>query len=211
MDDQQKAFLLLALVCATLFFLTRAHAQEASAMEEPASAAVAITDAEPTEATQLVRSAVQQLQQAALQRDFTSNDNVLQMLRSAHDTLVAAIKKLCCQERERAAQLASDIEHVLVRDSTYLGPLISPADERFGPPAPTRDQLAQLALEGQELIRGAAVMHRLIDSDTFNLTSRSLPAAPARVNEKPIGPTYTDSFNLPPDEHAATTQFHFRF
>jgi hypothetical protein len=212
MDDQQKAILLLALICATVFFLTRAHAQDAST---PRQSTVATTNTAAstvsTDATQLIRTAVQQLQQAALQRDFTSNAAELQLLQSAHDTLVAAVKKLCCQERERAAHLASDIEHVLVRDSTYLGPLISPSDERFGPPAPTRDQLAQLAQEGQEMVRGAPVVHRLIDSDTYSLTSRAVPVVPARVNENPIGPTYTDSFYLPPDTHAATTQFHFRF
>lgn len=211
MDDQQKAFLLITLICATVFFLTRAHAQEPSAVMEPVNAAIAIGNSEPTETTQLIRAAVQQLQQAALQRDFASNTDELELLGSAHDTLVKAIKKLCCQERERATQLVSDIEHVLVRDSTYLGPLVSPADERFGPPAPTRDQLAQLVQEGQELVRGAPTMHRLIDSDTYSLTSRSLSAPPVRANQYPISPTYTDSFNLPTDEHAATTQFHFRF
>jgi len=211
MDDQQKTFLLLALICATVFFLTRAHAQEPLTTEQPAAAAAAVTEAELPQASQLIRSVVQQLQQAVLQRDFASNADELALLQSAHDTLVAAIKKLCCQERERAAQLASDIEHVLVRDSTYLGPLTSPADERFGPVGPTRDQLAQLAQEGQELLRGAPTIHRLIDSDTFSLTIPSRPAETVRVNEYPISPTYTDSFNLPADEHAATTQFHFRF
>jgi len=212
MDDHQRAVLLLALICATVFFLTRAHAQELSVpAQPPVASASAVASGEPTDATQLIRSAVQQLQQAALQRDFTSNAAELQLLQSAHDALIAAIKKLCCQERERAAQLSSDIEHALVRDSTYLGPLVSPEDERFGPPAPTRDQLAQLAQEGQELVRGAPVMHRLIDSDTSNLTSRSAPPAPVRINERPLGPIYSDSFYLPPDAHAASTQFQFRF
>jgi len=211
MDDQQKAFLLLALICATVLFFTRAHAQEALTTEQPMAAAVAASEKKPIEAKQLIRLAVQQLQQAALQRDFASNADELQMLQSAHDTLVAAIKKLCCEEREHAAQLSSDIEHVLVRDSTYLGALVSPADDRFGPPAPTRDQLAQLAQEGEELMRGAPIVHRLIDSDMYSLTSRAQPVAPVRVNDRPFSPTYTDSFNLPADEHAATTQFHFRF
>ena len=215
MNDQRKTLFLLALICATVFFLTRAHAQEAATGQQPPVAAAATSggaaSAEPSQATKLVRSAAQQLQQAALQRDFTSNADELALLQSAHDTLVAAIKKLCCQERERAAQLASDIEHVLVRDSTYLGPLTSPADERFGPVGPTRDQLAQLAQEGQELLRGAPTIHRLIDSDTFSLTIPSRPAETVRANEYPMSPTYTDSFNLPADEHAATNQFHFRF
>ena len=212
MDDQQKVFLLLALICATVFFLTRAHAQDISApRQSPVATTNPAASTAPTEATQLIRTAVQQLQQAALQRDFTSNAAELQLLQSAHDTLVTAIKKLCCQEREHAAQLTADIEHVLVRDSSYLGPLTSPSDERFGPPAPTRNQLAQLAQEGQELVRGAPMVHRLIDSDMYSVTSRSLPVTPARVNENPIGPTYSDSIYLPPDTHAATTQFHFRF
>ena len=215
MDDQKKILLLLGLLCGIVLFASRAHAEPHSPQTEP-HAAVAQFANDPrathtSDPDKSIRAAVRVLEQAALQRDFASNQQELAFLQSAHDQLAAAMQALCCLQRERTAQLISDIKHVIVRDSTYLGAAVSAEGDDFGPPGPTQNQLKQLVTEGQDLVRNAPLVHRLRDADAFDLASAPVATAPLRINAYPLRLQNTDALSMPTDTSAASPQLHFNF
>jgi hypothetical protein len=127
-----------------------------------------------------IDEAVRCLNQAALQWDFASNADVLALLRRAQDRLVAAAKLQDGQLRMRTDDLLADLNRAIERASTQLGTLSSPNGETFGPQAPGRNDLAQLASEGQDLERGAPLVHRLLL--TVDVGSQDRQVSPAHTD-----------------------------
>jgi len=80
--------------------------------------------------------------------------------------------------------LLDDLEQAVDRTDALLGPVISPGDDGVGPPVPSRDQLAQLAIEAQELERMAPEVHRLVGTAIIATTpvreDTGVPLAPPR-------------------------------
>jgi hypothetical protein len=102
-----------------------------------------------------ISDAAHDLEQAAHQRDFTSNAHVSALLQWAHEDLAAAAKELHGVQRTRAIDLLSDLDFTVRRASTHVGPLLSPDGDVLGPLPPSREQLARLAKEAQNLERSA--------------------------------------------------------
>lgn len=197
MDNQKATFLMLTLVSIMVLFASHAHAQALNPEQRAPIAAIqyagATSGVNRGDPARRIRSAVRKLEQAALQLDFSSNERELELLQSARDRLALAIGGLCCAQRERAAGLQADIDHVIVRDASRLGLLVSPEGNEFGPPAPTRSQLAQLVSEGQELVRDAPVVRRLRTSRDLDFAIPPSGAAAASGPLAPTGPARTDS------------------
>ncbi|HYB49505.1 MAG TPA: hypothetical protein VED47_00210 [Burkholderiaceae bacterium] len=215
MTDPDKIILALAIVCGIVLAASRAHA---ATLPETAPRDVAATqvasvpvDKGPLYGMHQIRSAVRSLEQAALEFDFSSNKHELVLLQSAHDQIASAMKTLCCVERERAQALLSDIDHVLVRDQSYLGPLASPNGDEVGPFGPTQGQLDQLAIEGQDLVEHAPVAHRLNDADAYDLAGNRPPASLVKPRGNPFPWVNTDPLSMPTDTPATTQQFRFSF
>ncbi len=215
MNDEQKTLLLLMLISAIIIAARSAHAEiGAPATHSGTATAVNATDVQSrAEQSSMheIRSAVRSLEQAALQGNLASNTRERALLQSAHERLAAANKGLCCTQRARAVQLESDIDQVLVRDSAHLGPLVSPDGETFGPPAPSRDQLAQLATEGQDLVRNAPKVHRLQDTDTLDSSNQAVDDVRSRPRQDPIDLANGDPVSWPLRGAATSPQFHFQF
>lgn len=169
MNMGSRAFFLIVAGSAMLVIASRARAGEFAPplQTTPSSEAIAANVGNPPRAaTQAIDRAVSKLEEAALQLDFASNDQELNLLYSAHDLLATAIDKLCCVQRERVAALEADIDHVILRDNALFGPDASPLGDRFGPPAPNRAQLVRLVKEGQGLARNMPGEFRLRSWDT---------------------------------------------
>jgi hypothetical protein len=215
MNDEQKTFLLLILIGAIMIVARSAHAEiGAPERHSGIATAVNVTDGQSrAEQSSMheIRSAVRSLEQAALQWNLASNTRERALLQSAHDRLAAAIKGLCCAQRARAVQLESDIDQVFVRDSSHLGPLVSPDGEAFGPPAPSRNQLAQLAMEGQDLVRNVPKVRRLQNTDTLDSSNQVVDDARSRPRQDPIDPANGDPVSWPARGPATSPQFHFQF
>ncbi len=215
MDDQDKTILLLALIIAIVFYAGQAHAQTTGPAMPPSSASAQVTaaDANANELAAMheIHAAARRLERAALQWDFSSNAEELALLQSAHDWLAPAIRRLCCAQRARVVQLESDIDFVMARAGAQSGPLQSTTGASSGPPAPTRDQLAQLAVEAQDLGRNAPIAHRLIDTDKRNLTGRKTSDGQPAPAPDPMDYANTDFYSWPPGQPETSPQFHFRF
>jgi hypothetical protein len=105
-----------------------------------------------------ISDAADDLEQAARQRDFTSNAHVSALLQWAHEDLAAVTKELHGVQRTRTIELLSDLDLTVRRASTHVGPLLSPDGGVLGPLPPSRKQLARLAKEAQNLERNAAAV-----------------------------------------------------
>jgi len=215
MDEQQKAFLLLALIIAIMFYAGRAHADVAGPAMLPSAAAAAVAGDDQSSkqhvAMHEIRSAARRLEQATLQWDFTSNSQEFALLRSAHDQLASAIKKLCCAQRGRAVEVLTDVEFVMARASAQLGPSRSATGASYGPPAPSRDQLAQLTIETQDLARETPSVHRLLDAGRLDSSNPKASHARSPRERDPVDYANTDPLSWPPGRPATAPQFHFRF
>ncbi len=135
----------------------------------------------PPPAMKQIARAVGALDQAAMEHDFASNARDLVLLQQARDDLGAAAALLHGLPRTRAIELASDIDIALRWTSAPLGPLASPVGGDMGPPVLSRDQLAQLATEGQDLLRGGLTFDRPIDTGTGFGGERPRRAGPAHT------------------------------
>ena len=158
MNDQQKAFLVLTLASALILFATRAHAAVRDLPAQECCAAVShercgLAPAALRGSASDVDTAAHTLEQAALQWDLASNLQEIEWLQKAHDLLVESLAGLECDQRQAAVQIASEIDHLIVRDSARFGPLVAPDAGQFGPPPPKRSELAGLAGRGIELER----------------------------------------------------------
>src|SRR5258708_29691926 len=131
-----------------------------------------------------ISDAARALEQAALQSQFASDAREVTLLQQAHDDLAAAVDQLHGARRTRTMWLLDDREQAIQRTATLLGPVISPVDDGFGPPVPSRDQLAQLAIEAQELERMAPEVHRLVGTAIIGTApvreDTGVPPAPPR-------------------------------
>lgn len=220
MDKQPSGLLAIALAATLALAAGAAHARSLAPLREPQGDATT-TQAEATVpgpyetgqqgSAHRIRVAVRRLEQAALQHDFASNERELQLLQSAHDELEAAIKTLCCGERERVAALESDIARALTEDSSYLGPLVSPDGEQFGPVAPSQSQLAQLVTEGQEVLRHAPTVERLRIAPGPDIAQGPIGPPPASAGTSLAQLAAGGPVSLPTDSSATAAQFHFRF
>jgi hypothetical protein len=162
MDSNRK--LLLVLLTAALFgFAGSARANVASADTGQVGTGIpALAQLIAAEGRSIVQAqisdAAHDLEQAARQRDFASNAHELALLQWAHEDLAAAAKALHGVERTRTIDLLADLDLTIRRASTHLGPLLSPDGDLLGPLPPSRNQLARLAKEAQDLERNAAVV-----------------------------------------------------
>jgi hypothetical protein len=149
----------------------------------------------------LLRDAAAGLDQAALQRDFASNASVLRLLQRAHDDLAAAGKTLCCAERTQAIGLAAGIDYAIARGSAQLGTLVSNGPDRFGPLPPSRNELAVLAKEGQQLVHDSLPALRAPDTDDIAwLRGETGPVSGRGVD--PWAPAGEPPASLPGDSRA---------
>ena len=204
-------------VAAALFgFTAHAHANLASA-DTPQSGAGTAGAARAIQADRLsiaqgqVSDAVRDLEQATLQADFASNERELALLAQAHQDLIAAAGQLHGVQRTRTIELLADLDHAIERASAQLGPLISSTGETFGPSPPSRNQLAQLATEGQDLERGAPVVHRLLDTVDPGKTSQQATPAQTQMEQAELALAGKDLQSWPPDMQARWPQVQFRF
>jgi hypothetical protein len=165
--DPNRKLLLIALTAALFACAGCAHAKLASAT---ADAGAGVGLARPIQADRRsnvrarITDAVRHLEQACLQRDFSSNSRELALLQWAHEDLAAAANELHGVQRARTIGLLADLDLTIRRASTHLGPLHSPDGDTYGPLPPSRNQLAQLATEAQDLERNAPTIHRLQDT-----------------------------------------------
>jgi hypothetical protein len=155
--------------------------------------------------------AVRCLKQATLQWDFASNAEVLALLRTAQDDLVAAARQQGGAQRMRTDDLLADLNRAIERASTQLGTLISPSGETFGPQAPNRNDLAQLAAEGEDLERGMPLVHRLLLTvDVGPPDAGALPAH-TQIQQTEFALANSDLWSWPPEPQAQWPQVRFRF
>jgi hypothetical protein len=175
--DPNRNLLLIAFTAALFGFAASARADVAPAGTVRADAGISglaqLIQADGRSIVQAqISDAMRDLEQACLQRDFASNARELALLQWAREDLVAAARQLHGVEHARAIDLLADLDHAIRRASTHLGPLLSPDGDMYGPQPPSRDQLAQLATEAQDLERNAPKIHRLRDTVSPESTPR---------------------------------------
>jgi hypothetical protein len=173
----------LALAAALLVPLAYSEAAQAA----PVAAAAAVSDGAPDATAAKISEAARALEQAALQAQFASDARELALLQQAHDDLSAALDHLHGTRRTRTMWLLDDLEQAIQRSTTQLGPVTSPVEDSLGPRVPSRDQLAQLAIEAQELERQAPDVHRLVGTAIIGATQpREDTGAPHAPPRSPI-------------------------
>jgi hypothetical protein len=199
---KQEILLLLALIGATALFACQAHADDGYGNG---------TQRESRAAQRGIASASRRLDRAALQWEFTSRADELLLLQSARDRLGEVVKRLCCTQRDQAEKLEADIGRVVDRAAVQLGPLRSATGASYGPPGPSRAQLASLAQEGQDLVhRAPPTVHPGLAREPETPRRRAGDAMRPSRHEAP-DLANAGLFAWPPDKPAATTQFQFYF
>jgi hypothetical protein len=214
MNHHHRALLLLAAVSGILFVATRADADGSTFAANPTVAPTA--NARDAEAADKrggkfeIRYAVGQLDQAALQWDFSSHAQELDLLQSARARLASWIGKQRSPQLEYAQQLETDIDDVILRASSQIGPLHSATGASYGPPAPSRNQLAQLATEAQNLERETATARRLTDG-TRDASIRSSQDPGVQSAGESFDPAQGDALSWPLGTPSTTALFAFNF
>jgi hypothetical protein len=197
-----------ALISALHFWAAGADAAEPAAGGAPTVVGPDSRDAPEAK----IRDAARVLEQAALQADFASDARELALLQQAHDDLTAAVDQLNGVQRDRARGLLDDLEHAIHGASTRLGALITPFAEPDDPPAPSRDQLAQLATEAQELERQSPTLHRLVDSVTVrSAPDRDADSVPPAPPPSPIDVANQELLRWPLGVQTVWPQIRYRF
>jgi hypothetical protein len=193
-----------------------AHAQAPSTIIAPTvSATVVAAAAEQTAREAVAQSqiadAARSLERAALQSEFSSNARELTFLRRAQEQLAAAASQLDGARRDRIIDLLVDLDHAVQRASTRAGPPIWPDVETSSTRAPSHNQLAQLATQGQDLERNAPTAHRLVDGNGLGSTARlARPAQPLK-GQISAAPWDADLQTWMPEPRATWPQMHLRF
>jgi hypothetical protein len=215
--DPSRRLLVNTLTATMIGFAACAHAQPAVTEVVPAvvinlDTAAAERSVRHAMAQAQIDDAVGALEQATLQRDFASNARELGLLQRAHDRLSAAAKQLDGARRAQTIDLLADLDHSVERASSHLGPLASPDGGSFDPRAPSRNQLAQLATEGQDLQRSTPAAHRLLDGSGLGSTSR-LPTVGDRQSAAQIwaAPANADLLSWPAEMRATWPQIDWPF
>jgi hypothetical protein len=203
-------------IAAMLGIAVSAYAQPAPTIIEPevsasADAAAAEQSSRTAVAQSQIANAVRDLERAALQSDFSSNPRELAFLQHAQQQLRAAAKQLDGERRDRIIDLLADLDHALQRASKRAGPPISPDEQTSGARAPSHNQLAQLATEGQELERGAPTAHRLVDGNGLGSTARRARRPQPPVDQIQTAPWNADLQTWMPEAQAPRSQIHLRF
>jgi hypothetical protein len=193
-----------------------AYAQPAPIVIEPtvfpiAKAAAAEQSAREAVAQTQIADAVRDLERAALQSDFSSNARELSFLRQAREQLRAAARQLDGARRDGIIDLLVDLDHAVDRASTRTGPPISPDEETSGARAPSHNQLAQLATQGQDLERNAPTAHRLVDENGLGSTARQARGALPPAGQVSTAPWDADMQTWSPEPRATSPQLRLRF
>ena len=193
-----------------------AHAQTAPTVVAPRAAtsldAVAAEEsAHKAVAQALIQDAVRDLERATLQRDFTSNASELALLQHARERLSAAASQLKGARHEQTIELLADLDHAVQRAASHLGPVSAPAGETFDPRAPSRNQLAQLATEGQDVERATPMAHRLLDGNGLGSMSRHTIDAQPLTRQIATVPADAGPPSQPLETRATWPQIHWRF
>jgi len=158
-----------------------------------------------------IRAVVRGLEETALLWDFASQSQELTRLQSVRSRLVRASRELCGQGRQRALELQSDIAYVTARGGEQLDPLSSATGASSGPPAPSREELAQLVTEAQDWENDVPTMHRLLEPSGLYLPRAASRPTRLRATSDPADPAYTNLLVWPPDRTQAKSQFRFDF
>lgn len=214
--DPSRRQIVNMLTAATIGFATCACAQPAptaivpTAAAGPGAAAAGESLQHPVAQAQ-INDAVGDLERATLERDFGSTASELALLQDAHDRLSAAARQLQGTRHEQTIGLLADLDHAVRMASSRLGPLTSPAGESFDPPVPSRNQLAQLATEGQDLQRSTPAAHRLVDGSGLGSTSRRALAAQPPAQQTSTARANAAAPSQPLEPRAMWPQIRFRF
>ena len=169
-----------------------ASATGAPTRYEPAGEAAGVVGLVPSEspaqAERFIDSAACDLQQAALQSDFASNERVLSLLQAAHDDLARAMGPLWRKRWSQVSPLLARIDRTIERAAAPRAPAVWSGPESFGPHPPSLADLASLAGQGWSLQRRSASLQP-------PAASGNPPAAPAascsyrsRFADHPIAP-----------------------
>jgi hypothetical protein len=206
----------LLMVAAMLGMAAGAHAQPVPTVIEPTvssivEAAAAEQSAREGVAQSQIADAVRDLERAALQSDFSSNAHELAFLRHAHEQLRAAAKQLDGARRDRIIDLLVDLDHAVQRASTRAGPPIWPDEETSSTRAPSHNQLAQLATQGQDLERNAPAAHRLVDGNGLGSTARRARPAQPPTGQISTAPWDADLQTWMPEPRATWPQMRLQF
>jgi hypothetical protein len=193
-----------------------AHAQPAPIVIEPmvyslVEAAAAEQFAREAVAQSQIVDAVRDLERAALQSDFSSNAREMAFLQHAHEQLRAAAKQLDGARFDRTIDLLADLDRAVERTSTRAGPPISPGEEASVARAPSHNQLAQLATEGQDLERNAPTAHRLVDENGLGSTARQARGALPPTGQVSTAPWDADMQTWLPEPRGTSPQLRLRF
>jgi hypothetical protein len=191
-----------------------ACAKAAQPTDVSAPAAAVSSDAAPLDrpdpAATRISDATRALEQAALQADFASNERQLELLQQAFDDLTVAVHRLHGAQRARVDGLLADLSHAIERASAPIGPVASPLGDAVGPPPPSRNQLAQLAIEAQEVERQAPTVHRLVDGTLVaSNANRASAGSPDDATANELNNQDPLSWPLRPER--AWPQVHFQF
>jgi hypothetical protein len=193
-----------------------AHAQLVPTVIEPtvtsiADAAALEQAARKDFAQSQIADAVRNLERAALQSDFSSNARELEFLKHAHEQLHAAAEQLDGARRDRIIDLLADLDHAVERASTRGGPPVSPGEEASALRAPSHNQLAQLATEGQRLERNVPTAHRLVDGNGLGPTPWQPRDALSPLVQSSTGPWDADMQTWRPEARPTWPQMRLRF
>ena len=159
--NPKREFLLVVLGAAMpLAHMDCACATAATTRYEPAEQAAGIValapSGSPVRAEQLIDRAACDLQQAALQSDFASNERVLSLLQAAHDDLARATGPFWRERWSRVGPLLTRIDRTIERATAPRASSAWSGAESYGPLPPGRAELAGLAGQGWLLQRRLA-------------------------------------------------------
>lgn len=151
------------------------------------------------------------LEQAAAQADFASNSREVALLQRAHDDLSAAIEQLRGVQRQRTADLLSDLDQAMQRTAAKLGGHVSPSQEGFGPLVPDRQLLAGLATEAMDVQRNSTELQRLPNTIVVGAGQLQQPSGTGALLSGPIELANREPLSWPLGYQAAWPQIRVRF
>jgi hypothetical protein len=217
MTKYGKAFLLLVPTISVFLLANGARAQEIAGGEPygalPETPASARERGETSAAIPDLQTAAHWLDQAALQWDRSSDDQKLSLLQSAQDRLASVIDKLCCARQARAIRLQTNIHRTIVRALAQLDPLGSATGASFGPPTLNRDELSDLAKEGEALLRDTPAMPLGQRADELRAARSEGVQRQAQHADTPtpVASPLSDSWSGFPSEQPQVPSFGFNF
>ncbi len=217
MNEHRSTFALFGTIVSVFLLTDAAHAQEITGGEPygalPETTSSATQGGETNAAIPDLQTVARWLDQAALQWDRSSDDQKLALLRSAQDWLASAIDKVCCVRQARAIRLQTNIDRTIVRALARLDPLGSATEAFFGPPTLSRDELSDLAKEGEALLRDTPAMPLGQRADELRAArSEGVQRQAQHANTPtPVAFPLSDSWSGFPGEQPQIQSFGFNF